>query len=96
MTFNWDEEKNTELKEKRNISFEEIILCINEDRIVDVIKNPNSEDYPGQRMYLVNYNNYIYVVPFIKNEEKQEIFLKTVFPSRLYTKKYLSGGNKNE
>jgi len=94
MTFDWDEEKNTKLKEKRNISFEEIILCINEDRIVDVIKNPNSEKYPDQRMYLVNYDNYIYVVPFIKNEEKQEIFLKTIFPSRFYTKKHLSGGEK--
>lgn len=96
MTFDWDEEKNSKLKAERNISFEEIILCINENRIVDVIKNPNSENYPNQHMYLVNYDNYIYVVPFIENKEKEEIFLKTIFPSRFYTKKYLSRGNKNE
>lgn len=91
MIFNWDEEKNKKLKEHRNISFEEIILCIHENKIVDVIKNPNSAKYPDQYMYLVNYNNYIYAVPFIKNEEKQEIFLKTIFPSRIYTRKYLAG-----
>ena len=46
MVFDWDEEKNAELKERRNISFEEIMLCIYEDKIVDVIKNPNEKNYP--------------------------------------------------
>ena len=96
MVFDWDEEKNAKLKEQRSISFEEIILCIYEDRIVDVIRNPNEEKYPDQFMYLISYNSYIYVVPFAKNEEKQEIFLKTIFPSRFYTKQYLSGGKENE
>ena len=96
MLFDWDEEKNVKLKEQRNISFEEIILCINEGRIVEVIRNPNSEKYPNQYMYLVNYNNYIYVVPFVRDEANQEIFLKTIFPSRFYTRKYLAGEKKNE
>lgn len=96
MIFDWEEEKNKKLKEQRNISFEEIILCIYEDRIVDIIRNPNIKQYPDQYMYLINYNNYIYVVPFAKIGEKQEIFLKTIFPSRYYTKQYLPGEEENE
>ena len=63
--------------------------------IIDIIKNPNSEKYPDQYMYLTNYKNYIYVVPHIKKEEKQEIFLETIFPSRFYTRRYLPEGKKN-
>lgn len=96
MIFDWDEEKNAKLKEQRSISFEEIILCIYENKIVDVIENPNEEKYPDQYMYLINYNNYLCVALFTKNEVKEEIFLKTIFPSRFYTKQYLSGGKENE
>lgn len=98
MTFDWDEEKNNKLKKERGISFEEIIIAINEDKVIKVIKvikNPKNEIYPNQKMYLINYNNYIHVVPYVINEEKKEIFLKTIFPSRFYTKKYLGGGEKN-
>jgi len=92
MTFDWNEKKNTQLKEERGISFEEIVIAINDNRIIKVIQNPKNEIYPHQKMYLINYNNYIYVVPYVTNEEKNEIFLKTIFPSRFYTKKYLTGG----
>lgn len=96
MTFNWNEEKNNKLKKERGISFEEIILAINDGKVIKVLQNPKKEKYPNQRMYLINYNNYIYVVPYVINEETKEIFLKTVFPSRFYSKEYLSGGNPNE
>jgi uncharacterized DUF497 family protein len=95
MTFDWSDEKNIKLKKERNISFEEIIIAINDEKVIEIIEHPNKEKYSGQQMYLINYNNYIYVVPFIKRTEKEEIFLKTIFPSRFYTKKFLSGGNKN-
>ena len=96
MTFDWNEEKNIQLKEGRGISFEEIVIAINENRIIKVIQNPKNEKYPYQKMYLINHNNYIYVVPYVTNEEKNEIFLKTIFPSRFYTKKYLTGDDTNE
>jgi uncharacterized DUF497 family protein len=50
MTFDWDEEKNNKLKKERGISFEEIIIAINEDKIIKVIKNPKNEIYPNQKM----------------------------------------------
>ena len=94
MTFNWNDEKNEILKKSRNISFEEIVLLINEGKILDIIENPNDSKYPNQKMYLIDYNDYVWVVPFVKDEEKKEIFLKTIFPSRVYTK--LLKGDKNE
>jgi uncharacterized DUF497 family protein len=89
MTFNWNEDKNTLLKQTRNISFEEIVLCILEGRVIKVMDHPNKKKYVNQKLYLIEYNDYIYVVPFLINEKEKEIFLKTIYPSRDYTKKYL-------
>jgi len=94
VTYNWSEEKNRQLKKQRSISFEEIVLCIQEDRIVTVLEHPNKERYPNQLLYLINYREQIYVVPIVINKEDQVIFLKTIYPSRHYTKKYLE--QKNE
>lgn len=97
MTYNWNDQKNDMLKEQRGISFEEIIILISENKLVDVLSHPNKVKYPNQYLYLINICEYIYVVPFVNNVEKKEIFLKTIFPSRDYTKKYLSnGGNDDE
>lgn len=94
MTYNWNDEKNEILKEQRHISFEEIILCISEGKVVKVLKHPNEEKYGNQKIYLIHYNDYIYVVPFVENKEAEEIFLKTIYPSREYTKKLLKNGGK--
>mgnify|MGYP001058441674 CR=1 FL=1 len=94
MTYDWNEEKNRQLKEQRGISFEEIVLCIKEDRVVTVLEHPNKERYPGQRLYLIEYRKQIYVVPFVVDAEEEVIFLKTVYPSRHYTKKYLGARNE--
>ena len=89
MTYDWNEEKNRQLNQRRDISFEEIVLCIQEDRVVTVLEHPNKERYPGQRLYLIEYKQRIFVVPFVVNAEEELIFLKTIYPSRHYTKKYL-------
>lgn len=46
--FTWIEEKNLLLKQKRNISFEDIVLAVNSGGLLDVLQHPNSENYPGQ------------------------------------------------
>ena len=51
MTFDWNEEKNTQLKEERGISFEEIIIAINDNKIIEILQNPKNEKYPHQKMY---------------------------------------------
>ena len=91
MIFDWNDKKNKELKAKRDISLEEIVISIKEGKVIDVLDHPKPEKYPNQQIYLVWCRNYVYVVPFVKKEEKQEIFLKTISPSRMYTKKYRSG-----
>ena len=90
--FNWDKDKNEDLKENRNISFEEIIIAIHEGKIIDVYEHPNQSLYPGQRIYVIELNEYLYLVPFVESEK--EIFLKTIIPSRKAMKKYKGGPKK--
>jgi uncharacterized DUF497 family protein len=96
VTYDWSEEKNRQLKKQRSISFEEIVLCIQEGRTVAVLEHPSKEKYPNQRLYLIDYRRQIYVVPFVINKEEEAIFLKTIYPSRHYTKKYLERNNETE
>jgi hypothetical protein len=74
--FDWNEDKNLELKIKRNISFEEIVIALNNGNLLDVIAHPNQIKYKGQKIFFVNINNYVFSVPFI--EENYKIFLKTI------------------
>ena len=83
----WNKEKNEFLKESRKVSFEEIDEAIKNLELIDIISHPNKEKYPNQRIYLIEIGNYIYEVPFVETDE--EIFLKTIYPSRKFTKKYL-------
>lgn len=85
--FRWNHEKNVQLKKDRGLSFEDIVFYIREGHLLTTIKHPNSTKYKGQYVFIVNINNYAYTIPFVETET--EIFLKTIFPSRKYTKKYL-------
>jgi len=80
---NWNPDKNEILKRERGISFEEIALLIEAGLIIGIEENPG---YPNQKIYVLEIDNYAIIVPCIENED--EIFLKTAFPSRKYTKKY--------
>ncbi len=84
--YNWNKEKNISLIKDRWISFEEVVYAIKGGKILDVIKNP-SWNYNNQYCYIIEINNYVYLVPFIIN--KDEYFLKTIYPSRKYNKIYL-------
>ena len=88
--FAWDPKKNEQLKKEREISFEEVVDSIESGKVLDIIENPNLKKYPGQKYYIVDIADYAYIVPFVEDEEKQ--FLKTIFPSRKMTKKYLKKG----
>jgi hypothetical protein len=55
--------------------------------MLDDIDHPNQEKYPHQSVFIMEINAYIYIVPYIENEE--EVFLKTIIPNRKMTKKYL-------
>ena len=86
-TFVWNDEKNNKLKLQRGVSFELIVSQIEAGKILDILEHPEQTKYPGQRILVIDVDNYAVLVPFIETEE--EIFLKTIIPSRKATKKYL-------
>lgn len=85
--FDWDKGKNALLKVDRGVCFEDVVEAINEGGLLATLNHPNKARYPNQKMYIVSINDYAYVVPFVENEEKK--FLKTIFPSRKMTQKYI-------
>lgn len=87
--FNWDSDKNQKLIIERGRSFEEVVFHIQSGKALDDIAHPNTEKYAHQRMLIVNIDEYTYLVPYVENQN--EIFLKTIIPSRKFTKVYLGG-----
>lgn len=53
-----------------------------------VLEHPNQEKYPGQKISMLQVDEYVYAVPFIETE--LEIFLKPIIPSRKATRQYRS------
>lgn len=90
--FSWNEEKNDLLREERQVSFEDVVFYIEQGFLLDVLEHPDQEKYQGQKIFVVQMDDYVYLVPFI--EDDREIFLKTIIPSRKATKKYLKGSEE--
>lgn len=90
--FSWNNEKNERLKKERGVSFEEVVFHIERNELLDIVEHPKQEKYKGQRMFIVSLEDYAYLVPYIETED--EVFLKTIIPSRKATKKYLKRKNK--
>jgi hypothetical protein len=88
--FSWNGEKNRQLKAGRDVSFEEVVFCIEQGKLLDIVEHPNKERYEGQRIFVV-IRGYAYLVPFVESEHT--VFLKTIIPSRKATKQYLKGGS---
>ena len=91
--YTFDPQKNKKLIELRGISFEEIISILENKGPIDIVKNPSDKKYFHQRIYVIELHSYVYLVPFVQREN--EIFLKTIFPSRKATKKYLNKRGKD-
>ena len=83
---NWSSEKSLKLKELRGICFEDLVYYIEKGDILNDYEHPDQKRYPGQRIMVIGINNYAYLVPYVENEE--EIFLKTIIPSRKTTEIY--------
>lgn len=85
--FDWNLEKNRQLAERRGISFERVISAIERGGLVDVLEHPNRKKYPGQMIYVVDVDRYLYLVPFVIAEDGTR-FLKTIIPSRKAMRDY--------
>jgi uncharacterized DUF497 family protein len=85
--FTWDDAKNEKLKADRGIGFEEIVFLVGQGHVLDILEHPNQQRYSGQRIFVVQRDDYVYLVPFV--EDDRLIALKTIIPSRKATKQYL-------
>lgn len=91
--FRWNQEKNEALSAARGVSFETIVVAVESDGLLDILAHPNPEKYPRQRILVVAADNYVYLVPFI--DEQEYFFLKTIIPSRKATRDYLNQGDSD-
>ncbi|OGH19535.1 MAG: hypothetical protein A2770_02645 [Candidatus Levybacteria bacterium RIFCSPHIGHO2_01_FULL_38_12] len=87
-SINFNEEKNQLLKESRKICFDDIVNAIEKKELVGNIPHFNQKEYPNQFLFLVIIDHYVYVVPYVINKSKNEIYLKTLYPSRRFNKLY--------
>ena len=81
--FSWSEEKNKILKKSRDISFEEVIIAIQNGDLLEIIPN-SSKNHKDQNCFIVSVNDYPYKVPYV--EDKNGIFLKTIHRDRKHKK----------
>lgn len=88
----WSNVKNMQLQMERNLSFEAVVVALEQGKLIDIIPNPSSH-HPHQNILIVEIDDYLVLVPFVEDEEK--IFLKTAFRSRKVTKNRLRS-SKNE
>ena len=78
----WDTLKNERLKKVRGASFEEIL----DSKYLGIWNHPSR---PLQKVMLFEYKGYVWLVPFVR--QGSEAFLKTLYRSRKYTKRYKRG-----
>ena len=88
--FRWAADKNEALKSTRGVSFENVVVAVETDGLLDVVVRPNKSKYPHQKVLIVSFDSYVYLVPCV--EEADHFFLKTVIPSRKATRDYLKQG----
>lgn len=86
--FDWSELKNVRLKAERDVCFEDVLIALDTGKLLDDIVHPDQKSYQGQRIFVVELDDYAFLVPCVEDTEK--IFLKTIYPSRKFTSKYLS------
>ena len=85
--FRWSSGKNQQLGAQRSIHFEAVVVAIETGGLLDVLAHPNPEQYPGHRILVVEVNQYVYLVPYVEDDDY--LFLKTIIPSRKATRDYL-------
>ena len=92
--FDWDDAKNAKLRADRGIRFEEIVFHIERGDVLDILEHRNAARHARQRIFVVQREDYVYLVPFV--EDEHTVFLKTIIPSRQATKRYLGEESDHE
>ncbi len=71
--FTWDDAKNEKLKADRGIGFEEIVFLIGQGHVLDILEHPNQQRYGGQRIFVVQRDDYVYLVPFVEDDKSDRV-----------------------
>ena len=61
-------------------------LFLSSGDLLGVVQYPNVQKYPDQKIMYVEVDDYVYLVPFVEQENRK--FLKTIIPSRRATKEF--------
>lgn len=85
----WSAEKSLSLKVERGVSFEEVISAISQGGLLRVMNHPKQVKYGHQKILVVRIRDYAYLVPYAESED--EMFLKSIMPSRKATRDFLMG-----
>ena len=88
-TFRWNADKNEAIQAERGISFERVVVAVENGGLLDILSHPNPEKYPRQRVLVVACDSYAYLVPFV---EEEAYYFKTIIPSRKATRDHLNQG----
>ena len=93
--YRWNPAKNERLKAERGVSLEQVVIAIESNGLLDVLRHRNSVQYPRQRVLVVAFDDYVHLVPFV--EDGEFFFLKTIIPSRKATREHLhADGNDDQ
>lgn len=90
----WNEEKNQLLIIQRKLSFEMVLEKMLNQEILARKSHPDTKRYPHQFIFVVELEGYICYVPFVENDD--EIFLKTIIPSRKLDKEFKGKNNEKK
>jgi uncharacterized DUF497 family protein len=90
----WDENKNEWLKRERGLCFEQVVVLLEHDNVLEIVDNPNQTKYPRQKIAIVEIDGYAFLVPY--EQHGNEIELKTIVPSRKATKQYLGDNHEKK
>src|SRR3989338_1536452 len=76
--FEWDPVKNLKIKKERGVTFEDVIIALENGKILEILNHPNINKYPNQKIFVLDIRGYAYYVPYV--EDRGRTFLKTIFP----------------
>ena len=95
-------------RKERGSGFEHVVFHIERGHLLDILEHPNLDRYPGQRIFVVRREDYVYLVPFVEDEHTVlhpsaqspraggPAVLKTIIPNRRATKEYLGEESDDE
>jgi len=90
--WHWNEEKEAQLVEERGLSFTDVLVAIENDKVLNDVPHPDAKKYPNQRVLIFEKDGYAYAAPYV--EADNERFIKTIYPSRVLTQHYLTSDTK--